>query len=59
MESLKKMLGMKRADIKRMRKSNNFTLLELLIVVAILAIIAGGVVGSFQILFSSLFLAQP
>jgi prepilin-type N-terminal cleavage/methylation domain-containing protein len=45
---LKKMLGMKRADIKRMKKSNNFTLLELLIVVAILAIIAGGVVGSFQ-----------
>jgi prepilin-type N-terminal cleavage/methylation domain-containing protein len=44
---LKKMLGLKRADIKRMKKSNNFTLLELLIVVAILAIIAGGVVGSF------------
>ena len=30
-----------------MKKAGNFTLLELLIVVAILAVIAGGVVGSF------------
>lgn len=44
---LKKQLGLRKKDIRRMKKAGNFTLLELLIVVAILAVIAGGVVGSF------------
>lgn len=45
---LKKALGLRKRDIRRMKKAGNFTLLELLIVVAVLAIIAGGIVGSFQ-----------
>lgn len=44
---LKKLLGLRKKDIRRMKKAGNFTLLELLIVVAILAVIAGGVVGAF------------
>lgn len=44
---LTKQSGLKKRDIRQMKRTGNFTLLELLIVVAILAIIAGGMVGSF------------
>jgi prepilin-type N-terminal cleavage/methylation domain-containing protein len=45
---LKKRLGLKKRDIKRLKKKNAFTLLELLIVVAILAIIGGGMIAAYD-----------
>ena len=45
---LKKLLGLRKKDIRRMKKSGNFTLLELLIVVAIMAIIGGALIAAYD-----------
>ncbi|MCH2207570.1 MAG: type II secretion system GspH family protein [Lentisphaerales bacterium] len=45
---LKKLLGLRKKDIRRIKKSGNFTLLELLIVVAIMAIIGGALIAAYD-----------